>query len=188
MDDDSSEELVRRAREGDRPAQEDLLRRYLPRLRRWASGRLPAWARDFVDTDDMIQETLVRTMNRLANFEQRGEGAFQAYVRQALHHRIADELRRASRRPGTRELNEDDRAGGASPLEEAIGREALGAYERALERIEEEERAAIVARVEMGLGYEEIARCLGKSSPDAARMAVSRALVRLAREMDHGPA
>jgi len=187
MDDASSEELVRRAREGDIPAREDLVRRYLPRLRRWASGRLPLWARDFVDTDDMIQETLVRTLNRLDTFEPRGEGAFQAYVRQALQHRIADELRRAGRRPRVRELTEEDRAGGASPLEEAIGREALEAYEKALGRIDEEERAAIVARVEMGLDYAEVARCLGKPSADAARMAVSRALVRLAKEMDRGP-
>ena len=47
-------------------------------------------------------------------------------------------------------------------------------------------REAVIARVEMGLGYAEIARHLDKPSADAARMAVSRALVRLAREMGHG--
>ena len=34
--------------------------------------------------------------------------------------------------------------------------------------------------------YQEIAQAIGKSSPDAARMVVSRALVRLAKEMQDG--
>jgi hypothetical protein len=41
----------------------------------------------------------------------------------------------------------------------------------------------VVARVEMGSTYLEIAEALGKPSTDAARMAVSRALIRLAEEM-----
>jgi DNA-directed RNA polymerase specialized sigma24 family protein len=38
----------------------------------------------------------------------------------------------------------------------------------------------------MGCSYADIAEALGKCSPDAARMTVSRALLRLAREMRHG--
>ena len=72
----------------------------------------------------------------------------------------------------------------ASPLEETIGRETEEAYEAALGRLKPEEREAVIARIEMGQSYEEIATLLGKPSPDAARMTVSRALVRLAREMD----
>jgi len=59
-------------------------------------------------------------------------------------------------------------------------------YERAFACLEEQEREAIVARLELGLTYGEIAQSLGKPSPDAARMAVGRALVRLAREMGRG--
>ena len=40
-----------------------------------------------------------------------------------------------------------------------------------------------MARVEMDGTYQDVARALGKPSPDAARMAVSRALLRLAEEM-----
>ena len=47
-----------------------------------------------------------------------------------------------------------------------------------------EEREAIVARVEMDSSYEAVAQALGKRTPDAARMAVSRALLRLAEEMN----
>ena len=60
---------------------------------------------------------------------------------------------------------------------------ALAKYDRALERLDAETREAVIARIEMGCSYAEIAEAMGKPSPDAARMAVSRALVRLAEEM-----
>ena len=75
-----------------------------------------------------------------------------------------------------------DRA--ASPLDEAIGSEAVARYEDALQRLRPEEREMIIARVEMQQSYAQIAAAHGKASPDAARMAVTRALVRLAEEMD----
>jgi RNA polymerase sigma-70 factor (ECF subfamily) len=182
----SSIELARRAREGDRQALDTLFQRYVSPLRRWASGRLPRWARGMVDTDDMIQETLVKTFTNLGTFEVRGDGGLLAYMRQALRNRIVDQLRRAGRRPPAEAISERQPDRGASPLEETIGREAVERYERALGRLSEAEREAVVARIEMGHGYDEMARAFGKPSPDAARMAVSRALVRLAQEMGHG--
>jgi RNA polymerase sigma-70 factor (ECF subfamily) len=68
-------------------------------------------------------------------------------------------------------------------LEAAIGAEAVEHYEAALQRLRGEERELIVARIELGLTYSELAGALGKPSADAARMAVGRALVRLAEEM-----
>ena len=70
-----------------------------------------------------------------------------------------------------------------SPLEQAIGREAVEAYEKALERLKPEEREAIIARVELGYSYEELAVTLDKPSAEAARKTAQRALVRLAEEM-----
>ena len=70
-----------------------------------------------------------------------------------------------------------------SPLEEAIGREAVERYEQALERLKAEEREAIIARIEMGYSYDELAQVLGNPTPDAARKTARRALVRLAEEM-----
>jgi RNA polymerase sigma-70 factor (ECF subfamily) len=43
---ETSLSLLERAREGDADALNALIARYLPRLQRWAHGRLPAWARD----------------------------------------------------------------------------------------------------------------------------------------------
>jgi RNA polymerase sigma-70 factor (ECF subfamily) len=119
-------------------------------------------------------------------FESRHEGALQAYLRQAIVNRIRDEVRRAKRAPAAEVLDDNAADAGASPLEDAIGLEALERYEAALARLRPEEREAIVARVEMDGSYQDVAKALGKPSADAARMAVSRALVRLAQEMTRG--
>jgi RNA polymerase sigma factor (sigma-70 family) len=185
---DTTFDLVERAKSGDDDALNRLFTRYLPSLRRWASGRLPRWSRDLMDTDDLVQETVVRAVKRLDHFESRHEGALQAYLRQAIVNRIRDEIRRTKRAPAVTELNDNESDRGASPLEAAIGTEALERYEAALARLRPEEREAIVARVEMDGSYQEVAVALGKSSADAARMAVSRALLRLAEEMSHGDA
>jgi RNA polymerase sigma factor (sigma-70 family) len=185
---ESSTQLLALAQRGDRDALEQLVARYLPRLQRWATGRLPAWARDLADTQDLVQETLVRAFRRVEAFDPRGEGALQAYVRQVLLNRIREELRRAGRRPATETLEEDHPDRAESPLEKAIGREAVERYERALKRMRPSEREAIVMRVELGCSYDEVAAALGKPNANAARSAVTRALRRLIEEMRDGRA
>jgi RNA polymerase sigma-70 factor (ECF subfamily) len=182
---DSTLDLVD-AKAGDADALNRLFAHHLPTLRRWASGRLPRWARDGMDTDDLVQETAIRAVKRIGSFEPRHEGALQSYLRQAIVNRIRDEIRRSARSPGASELQDNQPDPGASPLEVAIGREAVERYEAALARLRPEEREAIVAKVEMNYGYREVAWALGKPTADAARMAVSRALLRLAEEMSRG--
>jgi RNA polymerase sigma-70 factor (ECF subfamily) len=81
----------------------------------------------------------------------------------------------------------DDRPDPApSPLEHAIGREGIERYEAALQRLKPADREAIVARLELQQSYEEVAVALGKPTANAARVAVTRALARLLRELDHG--
>jgi RNA polymerase sigma-70 factor (ECF subfamily) len=185
-DPESTFHLIDRARAGDQEALERLFDRHLKPLQRWARGRLPGWARDLADTDDLVQETLLRTFKKIEGFEPRRVGALQAYLRQAVLNRIRDELRRKRRQPDTTELDGLELDTAESPLEQAIGQEAVDRYERALERLKREEREAIIARVEMGYSYEELAEALGKPTPDAARKAAQRALVRLAEEMKRG--
>ena len=54
---ESTVELLEKVKRGDHGALEVLLERHLPRLRRWASGRLPRHFRDGSDTEDLVQET-----------------------------------------------------------------------------------------------------------------------------------
>lgn len=181
---ESTVTLVQRAKAGDTGALDRLFARCLPPLRRWASGRLPRWSRDLMDTDDLVQETVIRAVKRVDAFEPRHDGALQAYLRQAVMNRIRDEIRRTTRLPAADTLDDQHQESSASPLDQAIGREAVDRYEAALRRLRPDEREAIIMRVEMDESYGEVARALRKPSPDAARMAVSRALVRLAEEMN----
>lgn len=180
---DSTSDLLDRARAGDEEALNQIFERHLPTLRRWAHGRLPRWARDIADTTDLVQETILETLKRLDRFEYRGDGALQAYLRQAVMNRIRNELRKRAIRGATATLDSRVRDDGTSPLDAAIGQELLDQYDAALARLQPEEREAIVSRVEFDLSYAELADVLGKPSPDAARMTVVRALVRLAEEM-----
>jgi RNA polymerase sigma-70 factor (ECF subfamily) len=135
------------------------------------------------DTDDIVQEALVDTFRKIESFEHRGEGALRAYLRQAVMNRIRDELRKAAVRRVEPGVPEDFADPGPSPLEATIGRAALDRYEAALVKLRDAERDVIIARVELGFTYPEIARATGRESPDAARMAVTRALMRLTEEM-----
>ncbi len=175
--------LVQRAKDGDEHARSALMARYRPRLERWASGRLPLYARSLLDTSDLVQETLVRVIEGLDGIEVRGPGFFQAYVRQAVLNRIRDQVRRANRRPGPEGVPEDLAASTPSPLESAIGADLLHRYEDALEQLTEEERQLLHLRIELDFDYEEVAAAMERSSSDAARMAVQRALRKLADVM-----
>ena len=186
IDPESTFSLIERARAGDQQALERLFARHLEPLRRWASGRLPKWARDLADTDDLVQDTLLKTFRRMDSFEPRRVGALQAYLRNAVLNRLRDELRRKGRQPESTSLDSIEIEAGESPLELAIGREKVDAYERALAQLKPEEREAIIARVELGYSYEELAMMLDKPTADAARKAAQRALVRLAEEMKRG--
>jgi RNA polymerase sigma-70 factor (ECF subfamily) len=169
--------------EGDAAARDELVRRYWPRLERWAHGRLPAGARDLYETGDLVQETMVAALGRLNSFVPQHDGALLAYLRTAILNRISTLAGRARRRGRSDDLDSGIVDPGPSPLEQAIGRETIARFEEALERLRPVDRDAIHLKIELDLPYEQIASALGKPTITATRMAVSRALARLAREM-----
>lgn len=171
--------LVERVRHGDQEALADLMQRFLPRLRRWASGRLPGAVRDLADTSDLVQDVLLQSFRKIEGLDLDRVGGLQAYLRQAILNRIRDEFRKFKRRPDAVELESRQPDEGPSPLEAAIGRQALDRYEAALAELRPVDREAIIARIELGFTYDEVAQLLGKPTGNAARMAVERALVRL---------
>lgn len=178
--------LLERVRGGDEGARVALFDRCLPALRRWARGRLPAFARDLLDTHDLVQEAAIHTLRNLDRFEPQHSGALTAYLREAVDNRIRDQIRRVKRRPMPVSLDDEWPDAGASPLDRAIARERMDVYEAALARLSPTDRAAIVSRLELQYSYEEVAGALGKPSANAARVAVVRAIERLIREMDRG--
>ena len=72
----------------------------------------------------------------------------------------------------------------ASPLVVEWGSELIERYDAALSGLLETQQIAVILRVEFGCGHGEIAEAIGSPSANAARMVVSRALVRLAKKMD----
>lgn len=184
----TTSDLVRRARDGEEPALETLFARYRPRLTRWISGRLPAAVTAALDTEDLVQETLARTLSRLDHLA--AAGAFPAYVYRALLNRLRDVMRRHRARPRTVALaavepRVEPADDGVSPIERLLGSELLERYERAIALLSSRDRAAVVGRFEWGMAYADLALEIGAPSPDAARMTVSRALLKLSRRICH---
>jgi RNA polymerase sigma-70 factor (ECF subfamily) len=181
----ATQDLLQLAKLGDEQARAALVARYLPRLARWASGRLPLSARSLLETNDLVQETLIRTLEGLERLEARRPESFQAYVRGAILNRIRDQVSWAARRKGSGEAAEELQDRSPSPLENAIGAETLARYERALGSLSDADRELLHLRVELDFAYEDIAAHTGRPTADAARMAVQRALQRLAKAMGH---
>lgn len=181
----SSLTLLARARAGDAEALDALLSRMRPRLKAWATGRLPQWARQMADTDDLLQDTLVSAVRNLDDFNPHHEMAFGVYLRQGFMNRVRDEMRRAARRP----LHASVAAAEAlpsrdpSPLSRLVARDDLERYEACLARLSPLDREAIIGRLELHYSFQELAAAWGKPSGDAARKVVERAVIRLAELM-----
>lgn len=181
----SSRSLIERARAGDAGAISTLFRRQGQALRRWAHRRLPTWARQVRDTADLVQDALLHTFRHFDRFDDRGHGALQAYLRQAVTNRIRDELRRVERRP----IEEGDDAiallpeAAPDPFEATLDSERQRKYKEVLVTLTDDERLLVVARVEMDYTYEQLALLTDRPTPGAARLAVRRAVLKVAERM-----
>ena len=176
-------QLLTGAAKGDENSRQALLERYLPRLRTWAHGRLPAHGRDLCETDDLVQITLIRALGRLDDFEHRRPGAFLAYLRAILMNSVRDEIRRKQRLPGRVDISGGGLPSEISVVESMIGQDVVAAYEAGLAKMDEDKRNAVIMRIEFGMSYEEIAEELERPSANAARMMISRSLAELAEAM-----
>ena len=176
--------LVERARRGDGLAREALARRSIEALRRFATGRVPHRVRGRLDTDDLVQNAVMRGFERLDSFHRRGHGSFLANLTTIVLNQIRDEARRLSTRMPHEAIGEEVPQAGPDPIEAAVGRDVVRDYEAALEALRPSQREAVILRLEMGYSYDEIAESAGLRSANAARMTVTRALVRLAERME----
>jgi RNA polymerase sigma-70 factor (ECF subfamily) len=186
QDIESTLELLTRAHQGDRTAVDVLIERCIPPLRRWAHGRLPQYARSQYQTEDLVQEAILRVLRRLDTFESRHVGALQAFLRQTVRNLICDEIRKVRHRNISVEVPEEVEDEQLSALEHLIAKEKVERYELAMKRLQSVDRELIVARFEMGLGFDDVAVATGRPTAAAARMAVTRAMSKLAAELNPG--
>lgn len=181
----SEQRLLDRVQRGSQSAAGKLLARYASWLRRWSRGRLPQWARDGVDTSDLVQDTLQRTFERLASFRPALATALRSYLKRTIQNRIGDQLRHATIRHNLVLPNESTRLpdGAAPQLQQLLDDETWERYLQGLNHLKPRHRRLVVGRLEFGYSYRQLALIERLSTPDAARMAFRRALLRLGKVM-----
>ena len=156
-DRDSDEELLSRARTGDAEAFRVIFDREAPGVRRFLGDLL----RDDAAADEGTQETFVRAHQRLGTLEQAGK--LQGWLFGIARMVFFEQLRR-KRRDGpplapSEEPREIDRA--PSPEAVLLSAESDRMLEGALADLSEDRRAALLMRIDHGLGYGEIAAAMG---------------------------
>lgn len=175
--------VLERAKRGDRAAAQMLIERAIPLVTRWAHGRVPPYARAEANTEDVVQDAVVKSLRRVGAFQHRSVSGLQFYLRRSVVNRIRDLLRRTLRRGGPAAPIEVEPPGlEPSPLEAAIRTQRFEQFLEALQQLSPGDRQIVVWRVELGYGVSEIAQRLGTSVP-AAGMRVNRALERLRKHL-----
>ena len=120
----------------------------IPALRRYAR----ALTRETEAADDLVQDTLVRALRSEHLFH---GGDVRSWLYTILTNLNRNRLRSLARRPILSPIEDGDALGAAGP--EAGGRD----IERALARLVEEQRAALLLVVLEGLTYREVAEVQG---------------------------
>lgn len=161
---------------------ERLLLDCLAGLHRLAHGRLPRWVRSIADTADVVHDAVLRSLGRLDAIDRRSDRALAAYLAEAVRNRIRDEHRRLARRGTGERLSADLRDDRPSPFDLAVSEQLDARYRAALARLTQADQALIVAHVELEYSHDQLGLMTGRSR-NAARMALHRALRRLAEAM-----
>lgn len=161
---------------GDESAKNDLVAHCYPLLLKWAHGRIPYSEISLVETTDLVQDTLIKGLQKIDRFKSHRTGAFLAYLRQIFINNIRDTANKAK---PTSDI--DDFLNSKTHFSHEVALNDFISYEQALQKLNDIDQEAIILRIEFGFSYEEIAEAMEKSSADAARMLVNRALVKITK-------
>jgi len=185
MDPGASQSLLDAARAGSEQAKEALLARYAGRLLALIRLRMGPSLRAHLESQDLLQATLLKSYSRLNDFRGGDPAALMAWLAAIARHEVADQVdfQRRQRRDLARETGlgleaEAVPAPVRSALSQAIWGEQAARLEAALEALPEPQREVIVLRKLEELSFAEIAARLG-ASEDACRMRFARAMAAL---------
>ena len=162
--------MIRRAQQGDRESFAGLVEAYWDRLYRW----LYHLAHDRHAAEDLAQEAFLKALANLHRF-QAGTN-FQAWLFRIAYNRFVNHYRRSSRsrQPLPAQLVDHE----PGPVEQAIGREARDNLARAVGRLPNDYRSALLLRVDEGMSFREIAGVL-EITEETARWRVFKARQKL---------
>lgn len=166
---------------GARPLADDEIRQLEPVLYRFAlrATRDPELSRD------LSQETLLAALTQRAEFA--GRSSLRTWVVGILAHKVTDQLRARAR---SRVNDDDDAALLSAPAPEDVeravaARQELRAVDRALQRIPERERLALLLVDVEGVEREEVCNVLGVEATHL-RVLLHRGRNRLRTLLEHG--
>jgi RNA polymerase sigma-70 factor (ECF subfamily) len=197
----AASELIRRCRNGEADARDQLFARYQHYLYVLAQAQLGKRLRAKCAPSDIVQQTLLEAHRDFAGFQGQHESELLAWLRRILAHNLFNEARRygALQRDAGREVSLDQvRAGvdhsslllqrclacsGPTPSEVAQEHESAAHLADVLSRLPEDYQTVLLLRVFEGLPAEEVAQRMGRSA-GAVRMLQMRALTALRQEME----
>lgn len=175
--DASFEEALAAFRSGEEWGAEQVWRSHQPRLVAFLTSRAGLGL-----AEDLASETWIRVARSISTFNG-GESEFRAWLFSIARARVIDAFRQGSRRP--EELTDSPEPEGesvdpASIVLSQMGFESLCA---SIRRLPPDQADVISLRVLGDMSAEEVGRMLGKP-PGTIRVLQSRALTRLAREIE----
>jgi RNA polymerase sigma-70 factor (ECF subfamily) len=196
----AASDLIRRCRQGEARAREQLFDRYQHYLHVLAKAQLGRHLRTKCAPSDLVQQTLLEAHRDFATFQGQHEAELLAWLRRILAHNLYNEARRfgAQQRDCAREVSLDQvqagldhssvalarglAADGPSPSQAAVDREAAVHLADALAHLPEDYQTVLLLRVFEGLPAEEVAERMGRSA-GAVRMLQMRALTALREQL-----
>ena len=164
MTDLQEKDLIRKAKQGDMLAFEELILKHEKIVYNLALRMM----NHSEDAMDISQEVFLKAYRSLSNFDERS--AFSTWLYRITHNTCIDEIRKRKGKQ-TYSLEEDLESedgsmqrqvadDGDTPEESLMRKEQKSEILRALDTLSEEHKAAIILRDVKGLSYEEIAEIL----------------------------
>jgi RNA polymerase sigma-70 factor (ECF subfamily) len=177
--------LLREARQGSQEALGELYARYGTRLMAFIRMRMGRDLRSRVESRDILQATLLKSFQRIAQFEG-GDGAtLMGWLVRIAENEIRDQVDYQHRQRRDVSAGVPIDAGGfeiaaqvRSALSEVVMKEDAERLGAALEALDPDYREVIVLRKLEELSFRDVAARMGRSE-DACRMLLARAMVAL---------
>ncbi len=194
-----TDELIQRAAANDRDATEELLGRHRNRLRRMIDIHLDQRMEARVDASDIVQEVLIKAIEKLPKYLEKKPIAFYPWLRQMAWDQMVDAFRMhvvAQKRSVNREASQNGKFEFALPDQSSVMLADVLVAQRnspsqhmenerqktkvqfGLSKISKTYRDVLVMRYLEELSMREIADCLG-ASESAIKMRHMRALKQL---------
>jgi RNA polymerase sigma-70 factor (ECF subfamily) len=187
-------QLVHLAKEGDESALDQLCRVYAERVRWMVRLRLGKELRPKLDSMDVVQDALIHALGGITDFTYENEGDFVRWLSKIAENVLRDNrdklyadkrdirkevpLGKEGRRSGSKLSGVPGPVANTTPSVILSKKEDLARLEKAIDTLKPEYKEVIVLTKIEGLGYQEIAERVGKSS-EAVRKLVSRSMTAL---------